>query len=86
MPRSNQKRKKRQWLSIPGLILKSVNKTMDFIQSPSSKMVVQMAIASAEKHGLHLSPGRSNPGLGNCAFEASFMIIHIIIVHLKHHL
>ena len=69
MPRSNQK-KKRQWLSIPGLIIKSVNKPMAVIQSPSSKMVVQRAIASADKHGLHLSQGRSNPGLGNCAFEA----------------
>ena len=71
MPRSNQK-KKRQWLSIPGLIIKSVNinKSIAVIQSPSSKMVVQRAIASADKHGLHLSQGRSNPGLGNCAFEA----------------
>ena len=85
MPRSNQKRKKRQWLSIPGLILKSVNKTMDFIQSPSSKMVVQMAIASAEKHGLHLSPGRSNPGLGNCAFEACIYNVNDrVIFHQKY--
>ena len=28
------------------------------------------AICSAKKHGINLEPGQSNPGLGDCAFEA----------------
>ena len=38
--------------------------------SDGPSLMVQRAIASAERQGLTLIPGRANPASGNCAFEA----------------
>ena len=40
------------------------------LQTEQSLMITR-AIRSARHHGIILYPGRQNPGVGNCAFEAS---------------
>ena len=36
----------------------------------ASSHLIRKAINSAEKHGISLTPGRQNPAIGDCAFEA----------------
>ena len=80
MPRSNKKKKNSPIGSpIPGCPSPSpFGKTPSFLSDeiPSfflnggPSLMVQRAIASAARQGLELMPGRANPALGNCAFEA----------------
>ena len=36
----------------------------------TTKLMLSRAVASSKRHGINLTPGKLNPGLGNCAFEA----------------
>ena len=38
--------------------------------------MVQRAIASGARHGIEFVPGRANPALGDCAFEASIFNVN----------
>ena len=50
------------------------NITLQFLDGPN--LTVQRAIASGYRHGIELIPGRDNPALGNCAFEAPIFNIN----------
>ena len=72
MPRSN---KKKAFLKPPTKhpTGQSTSKSTDEISSLLSEernKMISRAISSARKHGIDLVPGRPNPGLGDCAFEA----------------
>ena len=84
MPRSNKKKKK-DGSSYPSPIPGSsscLEAPDDSLSSPTSvdipsicltrgpSLMVQRAIASGARHGIELIPGRVNPAIGNCAFEA----------------
>ena len=36
----------------------------------TTRLMLSRAVASSKRHGINLTPGKMNPGLGNCAFEA----------------
>ena len=38
--------------------------------SEPTRLMLSRAVASSKRHGIKLTPGKLNPGLGNCAFEA----------------
>ena len=51
--------------------------TNDVISTPiHDKKIFQRAISSANKHGIHLEPGRENNGYGNCSYEATIFNIN----------
>ena len=82
MPRSNKKKKNGPPFgssivgspSSPPLNKKLSSSIPDgipsFFLNEGPSLMVQRAMASAERQGLKLIPGRANPALGNCAFEA----------------
>ena len=40
------------------------------LMTKERELMITRAITSARKHGIHLTHGKPNPGLGDCAFEA----------------
>merc|ERR1712208_222534 len=40
------------------------------LMSKERELMITRAINSGRKHGINLTHGKSNPGLGDCAFEA----------------
>ena len=52
------------------------NTTRQDLTSNTKMMIVERAIASAEKHRIKLKPGRANHGDGNCSFEATIYNIN----------
>ena len=46
------------------------DKTMHTLFTKEKELMIGRAVASAKKHGINLRHGRSNPGVGDCAFEA----------------
>ena len=68
MPRSNKKK----WKFKPSLDLQPQQDLMDLsiILNEEKSQMISRAIASGQKHGINLKHGTSNPGLGDCAFEA----------------
>ena len=40
------------------------------LMSKERKLMITRAITSGRKHGINLTHGKANPGLGDCAFEA----------------
>ena len=36
----------------------------------TTRLMLSRAVASSKRHGINLTPGKPNPGSGNCAFEA----------------
>ena len=73
MPRSNKKKKA---LKPPPKHPTSQHIETEHPMTISNLMInerttmVTRAICSGKKHGINLQPGQSNPGLGDCAFEA----------------
>ena len=51
------------------------NKTQNQLNVTSTPKIFERAIASAEKHGIRLKPGKKNGGYGNCSYES--VIINI---------
>ena len=39
-------------------------------ENEETRLMLIRAISSSSKHGINLTPGKLNPGLGNCAFES----------------
>ena len=46
------------------------DKTISNLLTKEKKLMIERAVESARKHGINLRHGRSNPGTGDCAFEA----------------
>ena len=46
------------------------HKTIATLLSNERELMISRAINSGNKHGINLTHGKSNPGLGDCAFEA----------------
>ena len=40
------------------------------LMSKERNLMITRAITSGRKHGINLTTGKANPGLGDCAFEA----------------
>ena len=80
MPRSNRKKKipsNSNSQIIPGFPASSPPKTDPVTDSsPSLKLIFLRAIASAKRHALNLTCGRTNPGQGDCVFEASLFNVN----------
>ena len=51
------------------------DKTISNLLTKEKELMIGRTVASAKKHGINLRHGRSNPGTGDCAFEA---VIHNI--------
>ena len=98
MPRHPKKKKKESHIasSIPGSPSpsspKSLSSSTSFITDsiPSiflgkgKSLIVQRAIASGARHGIELVPGRANPAMGNCAFEAPIFNINDRSCFMEH--
>ena len=67
MPRSNKK--KRFFLSQPNVPTGQSSQISYLLQNEKNKMISR-AINSGRNHGIDMVAGTSNPGLGDCAFEA----------------
>ena len=48
----------------------TLDKAMNTLFTKEKELMIGRAVASAKKHGINLRHGRSNPGAGDCAFEA----------------
>ena len=79
MPRSNRKKKCNVLSSAPPFLEpppreqeKKSNTDQDIsdLLSKEKTLMISRTIQSALKHGINLRPGSSNPGTGDCAFEA----------------
>ena len=87
MPRSNKKKKQIKQPAVPTddnaiALLLGKEKTLMISRSIVSIILYDYLIleyllqASAQRHGIQLKHGTSNPGTGNCAFEASIYNIN----------
>ena len=72
MPRSNKKKTFLKPLPklLPAKAVPSPNKEISRLMSNERNLMITRAITSARNHGMTLKPGSSNPGNGDCAFEA----------------
>ena len=75
MPRSNKTKKNGSLNGIGGSSHSASSPSFQdslpsILLAGEQSLVVRRAIASASRHGIALDPGRPNPALGNCAFEA----------------
>ena len=75
MPRSNRKRSplKRPLKDPP---FPTVSTDVFQLLRAEQSLMIERAIRSADKHGIQLSPGRKNPGSGNCAFESAIFNVN----------
>ena len=64
MPRSNKKK------HVHHQEMRSSDVAIKHLLSQEKSLMISRAIVSANKHGIKLEHGSSNPGLGDCAFEA----------------
>ena len=46
------------------------DKATSNLLTKEKELMIERTVASAKKHGINLRHGRSNPGTGDCAFEA----------------
>ena len=71
MTRSNKKKnlQKPPPKHPPNAMMESFT-TISTLMSDERNTMISRAIRSARHHGINLKPGTSNPGLGDCAFEA----------------
>ena len=81
MPRSGKKKRNgRAMTSIVGQPPSPPTVFPDDIPSAvldgSTSLMVQKAIASAARHGIQLVPGRANPAIGDCSFEAAIFNVN----------
>ena len=70
MPRSNKKKTFLKPLSTLSAVQSVPNKQISELMSEERNLMISRAIISARNHGIALKPGSSNPGTGDCAFEA----------------
>ena len=73
MPRSNKKKKALKpppkHPTTQQMETEESMKISNLMTNERTTMVTR-AICSGKRHGINLEPGQSNPGLGDCAFEA----------------
>ena len=80
MPRSNKKKNpfkppvKHPPLTSQSFCLPSPSQSNLMMQERN--MMISRAISSGLQHGIELRHGRSNPGLGDCAFESTIQNIN----------
>ena len=67
MPRSNKKKKA---LMKPPENPPVTSFEISSLLAEETNLMKARTISSGRKHGVNLQPGSSNPGLGDCAFEA----------------
>ena len=76
MPRSN---KKRTPLMPPPKDPPNTSFEISSLLAEERNLMIKRAISSGRKHGVNLEPGSSNPGLGDCAFEAVIQNVNSMI-------
>ena len=81
MPRSNKKKPSQKKTStaemephssieLPITSHESSNEAAVHLFEKEKKIMITRALASSSKHGINLTQGAPNPGIGDCAFEA----------------
>jgi hypothetical protein len=78
MPRSNKKKvlSKPPQKHPPGQSTSRSTDEISYLLSQETKKMIAGAIASARKHGIQVEHGSSNPGTGDCAFQAAVQNIN----------
>ena len=67
MPRSN---KKKAFPKSPPKQQQDESYQISKLFTDAKNLMISRAISSGRKHGVDLTPGTSNPGLGDCAFQS----------------
>ena len=67
MPRSN---KKKAFPKSPPKQSQDESSQISTLFKDAKNLMISRAISSGKKHGVNLTPGTSNPGLGDCAFQS----------------
>ena len=80
MPRSNKKKNSQKKIPAaelepppffqPTINHQSSNEATAYIFEMEKKTMIARALTSSSKHGINLSQGAPNKGIGDCAFEA----------------
>ena len=75
MPMSNRKRSPlKRPLKDPSF--PTLSPDLSQLLRTEQSLMIKRAVRSADKHGIQLSPGRRNPGSGNCAFESAIFNVN----------